>query len=35
VFSLRSPEWYVTVTAEGYKPLISPVVGVPPEVTHL
>ncbi len=27
--------WYVTVAAEGYKPLVSPVVGVPPEVTDL
>jgi len=27
--------WYVTVSAEGYKPLTSPVVGVPPEVTDL
>lgn len=27
--------WYVTVTAEGYTPLVSPVVGVPPEVTDL
>jgi len=27
--------WYVTVEAEGYEPLTSPVVGVPPEVTDL
>ena len=27
--------WYVTVEAEGYEPLVSPVVGVPPEVTDL
>ena len=27
--------WYVTVQAEGYEPLTSPVVGVPPEVTDL
>ncbi len=27
--------WYVTVEAEGYAPLTSPVVGVPPEVTDL
>ncbi len=27
--------WYVTVSAEGYQPLTSPVVGVPPEVTDL
>jgi hypothetical protein len=27
--------WYVTVTADGYRPLTSPVVGVPPEVTDL
>jgi hypothetical protein len=27
--------WYVTVSAEGYTPLVSPVVGVPPEVTDL
>jgi Leucine-rich repeat (LRR) protein len=27
--------WYVQVTAEGYEPLTSPVVGVPPEVTDL
>ncbi|MBN2391374.1 MAG: hypothetical protein JXR84_11650 [Anaerolineae bacterium] len=27
--------WYVTVEAEGYEPLTSPVVGIPPEVTDL
>ena len=27
--------WYVSVEAEGYQPLTSPVVGVPPEVTDL
>ena len=27
--------WYVTVEAEGYASLVSPVVGVPPEVTDL
>lgn len=27
--------WYVTVEADGYAPLTSPVVGVPPEVTDL
>jgi Leucine-rich repeat (LRR) protein len=27
--------WYVTVEAEGYKSLVSPVVAVPPEVTDL
>lgn len=27
--------WYVTVSADGYEPLTSPVVGVPPEVTDL
>jgi len=27
--------WYVEVEAEGYVPLVSPVVGVPPEVTDL
>ena len=27
--------WYVTVEAEGYESLVSPVVGVPPEVTDL
>jgi|GEM_PF-934877 len=27
--------WYVTVEADGYEPLTSPVVGVPPEVTDL
>ena len=27
--------WYVVVTAEGYYTLVSPVVGVPPEVTDL
>jgi chitodextrinase len=27
--------WYVTVTADGYAPLTSPVVGVPPEVVDL
>ena len=27
--------WYVTIKAEGYEPLTSPVVGVPPEVTDL
>lgn len=27
--------WYVTVKAEGYASLVSPVVGVPPEVTDL
>jgi chitodextrinase len=27
--------WYVRVVAEGYAPLTSPVVGVPPEVTDL
>ena len=27
--------WYVTVVAEGYAPLTSPVVGVPPEVIDL
>ena len=27
--------WYVTVDAEGYAPRVSPVVGVPPEVTDL
>ncbi|MBM9458405.1 carboxypeptidase regulatory-like domain-containing protein [Nocardioides sp. zg-536] len=27
--------WYVQVTADGYEPLTSPVVGVPPEVTDL
>lgn len=27
--------WYVTVKAEGYAPLTSPVVGIPPEVTDL
>lgn len=27
--------WFVTVEAEGYEPLTSPVVGVPPEVTDL
>src|SRR5690606_19137040 len=27
--------WFVTVTAEGYQPLTSPVVGVPPAVTDL
>lgn len=27
--------WYVTVEAEGYHPLTSPVVGVPPEVVDL
>jgi len=27
--------WYVTVEAEGYEPLTSPVVGGPPEVTDL
>ncbi len=27
--------WYVTVTADGFDPITSPVVGVPPEVTDL
>ena len=27
--------WYVTVAMDGYRPLTSPVVGVPPEVTDL
>jgi len=27
--------WYVTVTADGYTPLVSPMVGVPPEVLDL
>jgi hypothetical protein len=27
--------WYVTVEAAGYEPLVSPLVGVPPEVTDL
>jgi hypothetical protein len=27
--------WYVTVEAEGYELLVSPVVGIPPEVTDL
>ena len=27
--------WYVTVEAEGYEPLTSPVVGIPPAVTDL
>lgn len=27
--------WYVTVRAEGYASVVSPVVGVPPEVTDL
>lgn len=27
--------WFVQVEAEGYSPLVSPVVGVPPEVTDL
>lgn len=27
--------WYVTVEADGYKPLVSPVVGIPPAVTDL
>ena len=27
--------WYVTVTAEGYEPFTSPVVGIPPAVTDL
>lgn len=27
--------WYIEVRAEGYQTLVSPVVGVPPEVTDL
>ncbi len=27
--------WYIVVQAEGYQPLVSPMVGVPPEVTDL